>query len=183
MWLLLTFLFNLVRRGFTQVIILDRDQCNPGELVKCKIKVHQHSQSVTLQVIWCMLDHPRIFFHQSVSEHKSEQFMCVFVSRERSPRTWPCLLERCKCNVRCCWSPGWQCIQQWTSEGLVLSPAYEGALPALKQPFICAQGLEMTMQPLLIAPDGAINKAMIHTGLCWLRSLHYNHSNRRVLLI
>ncbi|KAG7241461.1 hypothetical protein INR49_025662 [Caranx melampygus] len=44
------------------------------------------------------------------------------------------------------------------------NPAYEGALPALKQPFICAQGLEMTMQPLLIAPDGAINKAMIHTG-------------------
>lgn len=24
----------------------------------------------------------------------------------------------------------------------------------------------MTMQPLLIAPDGAINKAMIHTGPC-----------------
>lgn len=46
----------------------------------------------------------------------------------------------------------------------MLSPAYERALPALKQPFICAQGLEMTMQPLLIASDGAINKAMIHTG-------------------
>lgn len=113
-----------------------------------------------VQVIWGMLDHPRIFFHQSVSEHNSVWFLCVCVCL----RAWPCLLELGKCNVCRCWSPGWQCIQQWKSEGLVLSPAYEGALPALKQPFICAQGLEMTMQPLLIAPDGAINKAMIHTG-------------------
>lgn len=113
-----------------------------------------------VQVIWGMLDHPRIFFHQSVSEHNLVWFMCVCVRL----CAWPCLLEHWKCNVWLCWSPGWQCIQQWKSEGLVLSPAYEGALPALKQPFICAQGLEMTMQPLLIAPDGAINKAMIHTG-------------------
>lgn len=76
----------------------------------------------------------------------------------------PCLLELGKCSAWRCWSPGCQCVQQWKSEGLVLSPAYEGAFPALKQPFICAQGLEMTMQPLLIAPDGAINKAMIYTG-------------------
>lgn len=92
-------------------------------------------------------------------------FVCVCLWVCRHLRyTRPCLLEPWKCNVWHCWNPGWQCIQQWKSEGLVLSPAYEGALPALKQPFICAQGLEMTMQPLLIAPDGAINKAMIHTG-------------------
>lgn len=30
-----------------------------------------------VQVIWGMLDHPRIFFHQSVSEHNSVWFMCV----------------------------------------------------------------------------------------------------------
>ncbi len=102
-----------------------------------------------------------IFPSVSVGAQLGVVYVCACVVRLCA---WPCLLEPWKCNVWRCWSPGWQCIQQRKSEGLVLSPAYEGALPALKQPFICAQGLEMTMQPLLIAPDGAINKAMIHTG-------------------
>lgn len=106
-----------------------------------------------------MLDHPRIFFHQSVSEHNS-----VWLRVCACLHAWPSLLHLWKCNVWGCWSPGWQCIQQWKSEGLVLSPAYESTLPALQKPFICAQGLEMTKQPLLIAPDGTINKAMIHMG-------------------
>lgn len=101
-----------------------------------------------------------IFPSVSVGAQLCVVFMCV-----RTPAYMAMSVRtQGKSNGWRCWSPGWQCIQQWKSEGLVLSPAYEGALPALKQPFICAQGLEMTMQLLLIAPDGAINKAMIHTG-------------------
>lgn len=52
-------------------------------------------------------------------------------------------------------------MEEW---GISVQPGIRGSPSRLKQPFICAEGLKMTMQPLLIAPDGAINKAMIHTG-------------------
>lgn len=64
--------FIRVQNGFAGVIAADRDQYDSAELVKCKIKVHQHSKSVpcsaAVQVIWGMLDQPRAFSHQSVSE-------------------------------------------------------------------------------------------------------------------
>lgn len=52
-------------------------------------------------------------------------------------------------------------MEEW---GISVQPSIRGSPSRLKQPFICAEGLKMTMQPLLIAPDGAINKAMIHAG-------------------
>lgn len=52
-------------------------------------------------------------------------------------------------------------MEEW---GISVQPSVRGSPSRLKQLFICAERLKMTMQPLLIAPDGAINKAMIHMG-------------------